>query len=425
MSEWSHRSLKSVLSLAYRYPSYYGIRYCNEDGVKEIRGELLTSDGEILSDFRFIGELTAKRFPKTRLEKNDIVMSVRGTLGKIGLVSEKEVGAVITANLIRLVPNPNIVDSYWLKQFFLSGHFASELDKICSQTTIKTIQAPQLLELEFDCPPLSEQRKIAEILGTVDAAIEQTQALIRKQEQVKQGLMADLLTRGVDENGEVRKPNIHAFIETEIGAVPAEWKITTLRQVTSSATDGPFGSNLKTEHYCDEGIRVVRLQNLGEGIFDDSDKAYISFDHARLLSKFEVVSGDLLIAAMGDDNHLIARACLYPGHLMPGIVKADCFRFRLDKQQAINAYIMWVLICPDTRFDLYKLGQGVTRNRINLTNVQTIRLRVPPIHEQEKIVEILTTQQAMLESHRVELAKLMKLKQGLMQDLLSGAVRVV
>ncbi len=356
--------------------------------------------------------------PTKLSEQGDILISVRAPVGEIN-ISDKEycIGRGLAAIRFREV------DKHF--GWYTIAYHKDQLSRLAQGSTFTAVSAKDFSDFEIIYPDdPTEQRTIADILCAMDESIAQSESLLRKYQSIKQGLMSDLLMRGVDENGELRNPEKHEFKDSEIGRIPSEWGVATLRQVTASATDGPFGSNLKTEHYQDDGVRVVRLQNIGEGVFDNTDKAFISEEHASQLSKFEVHSGDLLIAAMGDENHLISRACLYPNYLQPGIVKADCFRFKLDPRKAINAYVMWILCCPDTRVDLYKLGQGVTRDRINLKNTQTIRLRIPPVEEQKIIVDMLNAQQALLENVNDQLAKLQLLKQGLMQDLLRGQVRV-
>lgn len=139
-------ALSDLTAEIYRYPTYFGIEYV-EQGIPEIRGELIGENGHIRSDaasLRFIAPETADRFPRTKLSVGDIVMSVRGTIGKIGLVPPALMGANITANLIRVAPNKHIVTSEFL-WFSLTDLVArGELGGITSSTTIATIKASDL-----------------------------------------------------------------------------------------------------------------------------------------------------------------------------------------------------------------------------------------------------------------------------------------
>jgi type I restriction enzyme S subunit len=273
----------------------------------------------------------------------------------------------------------------------------------------------------------AEQSRIAAVLDTVDEAIAKTEAVIAKLKQVRAGLLHDLLTRGLDEHGQLRDPIAYPeqFKDSPFGRIPRHWELRRLNEIVLSAVDGPFGSNLKTEHYVSEpGVRVVRLQNVESGRFDDTDKAYVSDEHAANLQRHQVVGGDLLVASMGDENHPLARACLFPNDFQPGIVKADCFRLRMKPAMALNGFVMRVLNCPDTRRDVNMLGQGVTRDRVNLTTLLTVRVPRPRLTEQACIFDMARVLDDQIREEEREREKLVLLKSGLMTDLLIGRVRV-
>ena len=118
-------------------------------------------------------------------------------------------------------------------------------------------------------PPVpDEQAKIAEVLSTVDRAIEETEALIAKQQRIKTGLMQDLLTRGIDEHGNLRSEQTHEFKDSPLGRIPVEWDIASLGSVAKSVTSGSRGS---LEVLQEEGalfIRIGNLTRLNTSIFD-------------------------------------------------------------------------------------------------------------------------------------------------------------
>jgi len=134
--------------------------------------------------------------------------------------------------------------------------------------------------------------------------------------------------------------------------------------------------------------------------------------------------GDLLVASLGDENHPIARACLYPLSHKPGIVKADCFRIRLKLLTAVPAYVMHVLNCSHTRIGINQLCHGVTRDRVNLSTLQEFRLRIPSVQEQKAIVAAIATCDNRIEVKQRQLNALQNMRKALMQDLLTGKVRV-
>jgi len=357
----------------------------------------------------------------TLLPAGSLIVTTRATIGNVAVA-----GMPMCTNqgFKNVVLGGRVDVSFY---YHLLKFISREFIRLASGTTFLELSARDFSSVVVPVPPLPEQRRIAEILDAADEAIRQTERVIAKLKAVKAGLLHDLLTRGLDERGHLRDPHARPeqFKDSPLGRIPKEWNVRALRDLVESAVDGPFGSNLKTEHYISSpGVRVVRLQNIGTGFFSDTDKAYVSDAHARTLWRHAVVSGDLLIASLGDDNHPIGRACQYPPDIIPGIVKADCFRFRLKCHLAVNAYVMYVLNCPLTRGDINALGHGVTRDRVTLTTVQQIRTRVPPVAEQTRIVSILDTHDTRIRAEEATLAKLRQVKRGLMDDLLTGRVRV-
>jgi len=294
-------------------------------------------------------------------------------------------------------------------------------------STVKGIRIQDYLNIPVPLAPHEAQPVIAQILDTLDTAIRETEALINKLKAVKQGLLHDLLTRGIDANGQLRPPQSEApqlYKESPLGWIPREWEVDLLGDVAESLIDGPFGSNLKTAHYVENpGVRVVRLQNIQLEGYDDSDRAFISDKHATSLLRNRVVGGDVLIASLGDDNYPVGRACCYPTDLPDAINKADCFRFRAGSR-CLNEFIMLFMNCALVRRQVRGYEQGVTMKRINLGNLRRIVVALPQLTEQERIIERMRALQGQLEIGNLQCGKLQQQKSGLMDDLLTGRVRV-
>ncbi|OFZ69135.1 MAG: hypothetical protein A2V79_12130, partial [Betaproteobacteria bacterium RBG_16_56_24] len=251
---------------------------------------------------------------------------------------------------------------------------------------------PSVIKKQYWLPTIAreQQQKIAAILTGIDTAIEKTEALIAKYQQIKAGLMHDLFTRGVTANGKLRPPREQApelYQQTLMGWIPKEWAVKDLSYALESVVDGPFGSNLKTEHYVvDPGIRVVRLQNVVEFDYNDNDKAFISDRHANFLLRNKVVGGDVLIAGLGEERYPVGRACCYPDDIDPAINKADCFRARCNPGVMKNRFFMLFLNSGMARRQVRRYEQGVTRPRINTGNLKRLSIGVPDLNEQVQIV---------------------------------------
>lgn len=166
------------------------------------------------------------------------------------------------------------------------------------------------------------------------------------------------------------------------------WPTSTLDELKApgprSITDGPFGSNLARRHYTDFGPRVVRLQNIGDGVFVD-EKAHISEEHFTKLRAHEVLPGDLLVASLGE---VLPRACIAPGSLGPAVVKADCIRVRL-RDDVDARWVLYALQRPSVRRWADEHRHGVGRPRLGLKTIRRIPIPLPPLATQRRVVAIL------------------------------------
>ena len=194
-----------------------------------------------------------------------------------------------------------------------------------------------------------------------------------------------------------------------LGEVPAHWEVSTLRRVTVDKCDGPFGSGIKSEHYTDEGVLVVRLQNIRAGRFHYGEPVFLSQSYFESeLRGHEVLPGDVLVAGLGDENNLLGRACVAPLGLGDALVKADCFRFRLEPYRVLSSFVAMQL-SASAQSDAGMLASGTTRSRIPLSTMQTRRLALPPLEEQTAIASFLDREIAKIDALVAEQEKLLTL----------------
>ncbi len=248
---------------------------------------------------------------------------------------------------------------------------------------------------EFALPPKDEQRRIAEILWAAVSEVQKFIELEKSIENYETILSAELLNSSTFDSKQIK-------FETSI-----------LGKVLLYASDGPFGSNLKTEHYSTSGARVVRLQNISEGEFNDDDKAYISTEYFKKLSRYEVKSGDIIVAGLGDETHPVGRVCQVSSELGSAINKADCFCLRVNPSIIEPDYLFRFLNSTNARSQIRQLTQGTTRFRINVSNLKTISIPIPDRKKQVEICEILKT----VENTKFESRTAIKVKKNLLSVL--------
>ena len=407
-------------SLPFGTPGNYSFRYIDISSV--FGGRLITPEDMIMYK-------DAPSRARRKIQNGDVLMStVRPNLKAFAYCDLPNENFVASTGFAVLRPKFQS-DGRYILQCLLSDPVLRQIDSLTvgsNYPAINNLDVKRLLIPKFES---RIRRKIGEILGITDKAIEKTEALIHKYQQIKAGLMHDLFTRGLTADGKLRPSREQAlelYQETPIGWIPKEWGYESISLIMESLVDGPFGSNLKTEHYViDPGVRVIRLQNIQAINYNDTDKAYISGKHANYLMRNKVVPGDILIAGLGEDRYPVGRACQYPKDLPPAINKADCFRLRCNTAETDNYFVMLYLNTPNARAQIRRYEQGVTRPRINLGNMKKIVIPKPLLKEQKVISKRLFEVALRIEKELLMKDKYKKQKSGLMHDLLTGKVPVI
>jgi len=214
-------------------------------------------------------------------------------------------------------------------------------------------------------PPLEEQTAIAAFLdretGKIDALIAEQEKLLTLLAEKRQATISHAVTRGLNSNAPMKNSGI-----PWIDGVPEHWEVISLNLLSIDKCDGPFGSGIKSDHYTDYGAMVIRFQNIKHGIFNIGVPVFLSQEYfENSLTGHSVIERDVLIAGLGDGNNLLGRACVAPPGLGSALVKADCFRFRIDESRAFPLFIARQL-SAGAAYDAGILSTGTTRSRIPL-----------------------------------------------------------
>ena len=273
-------------------------------------------------------------------------------------------------------------------------------------------------------PPLPEQRRIAEILETIDETIQKTETLISKFKAMKQGLLHDLLTRGLDNNCKLRDPNTHPeqFKDSPLGMIPREWDIGRIDQFlnpTDGIKPGPFGSSITKIMYTPEGYKVYGQEQVIAGDLTVGDY-YISTDKFNELRTFEIHENDILMSLVGT----VGRVLVVQSPFRPGIINPRLIRFRPFLSKGNPIFLRELLMSDIVKKQLASLFQGGTMPVLSATIVKKLILAKPKQYEQEMIAKILLAHDARIRTEEQYRDKLKLQKKGLMHDLLTGKIRV-
>lgn len=266
----------------------------------------------------------------------------------------------------------------------------------------RAVSAQDFESLPIAWPDIEEQHRIADFLDDRVARIDQ---IITARERQASYLDAALDSEWY-EAGE---------------QIAMDKPVVALRRVLRSIVDGPFGSSLTSSHYTDSGVRVVRLGNIGVGYFKDQDAAFISDDYGQELAGHAVQAGDILMAGLGDDRWPLGRCALAPQRLGRAIVKADCYRIRLD-ERVNHDYAVKFLSGPQARSAFRVLSRGSTRARLNTDLARAAQVPLASLPEQHAYVARVDTAMDARDSRHRHLEASIGLLREYKQSLITAAV---
>jgi len=289
---------------------------------------------------------------------------------------------------------------------------------------LKHLQKKDLKKHELCFPKdKNEQKRIAALLAQVDNAIAETKALIEKYSKIKTGLMQDLLTKGIDENGCIRSEKTHKFKDSELGRIPEEWNVVPLGKIIKNnmgfVQTGPFGSQLHANEYIKEGCAVVMPQDIHnrEVVFDSI--AYISEEKKNELNRHVLQENDVIIPRRGD-----LSKCAIWHEKRDGICGTGCILIRLPLQDYYSDFFS--LLYEDERVQkiIDIIAVGTTMKNLNSTIINSIPFIEVNKEEQKRILNEINNINNQIDSLSKKLLKSKSIREGLLLDLLSGKVRI-
>lgn len=393
---------------------------------------------DIDDEGRIIGEGAERRLPRSKLDPRQLIdgdILLEGSGGgpdkPVGRVAyfdaAQHPGSAVCSNFFKtLRPKRDVVDPRFLFRKLLWFYKQPELLAFQQQTTgIINLKFSEYLESSIDIPEsIKEQAKIAKVLETLDTTIAQTESIIAKLKAVKHGLLHDLLTRGIDANGELRPPQSEApqlYKPSVLGWIPREWNVSSIETTTTNSVIGPFGSDLVASDYRESGVPVVFVRDVKPNSMNWISNVYVSPQKAMRLAAHEVCPGDVVATKMGFPPCI---AAVYPDSLPNGIVTADIVRLKIARDKVRSKWLAYSMNSWGVARQVEKITAGVTRPKVTLRDVRDLEICLPSLTEQDVILARWEALEARSHQEECELEKLTKAKSGLLDDLLTGNVRV-
>jgi type I restriction enzyme S subunit len=366
-----------------------------------------------------------------KLIAGSIMVTCIGSIGKMAICNTD---GISNQQINTIIPRSNF-DSVYLYYLVLNG--INRFVNFAPQTTIQIINKTEFGKFKFRFHNYETQQKIAKILSTVDNLIEKTQTLIEKYTAIKQGMMADLFTRGIDmttgdtpnpKGGKLR-PSLEdapeLYKQAELGWVPKEWEVKRLEdllaETPSAMRSGPFGSSLLKHELVEKGIPLLGIDNIFVERFSGTYRRFVTQEKFNELSKYAVRSNDVVITIMGT----VGRCCVIPDDIEKALSSKHLWTMTFDKQKVISDLVCWQLNYADwAKSWFHQKSQGGIMEAIQSSTLKNLFLPVPKLDEQLKIAAIYRSLCAKVEKEQAYLDKLSLKKKGLMQDLLTGKVTV-
>ena len=344
---------------------------------------------------RFITEAKAKELNCTYLQKGDILIArLPDPLGRACIfpLEGKYITAVDVA-IIRI--SRNDVNPKYIMYMINSPGFHSEIVQYESGTTRKRISRRNLDKIEFAIPSLYEQNRIVARIEELFSKLDNGVETLRK---TKQQLAV------------YRQAVLHEAFTGQDSFEP-------LQSISERIFDGPFGSNLRTADYTNAGIRVVRLENLKDGWFDDSKQSYVTKEKYNTISGHTVYPTDLIMSTFIAGS---IKVCQLPKYVEFAINKADCVGIRL-KSGFLQKYVMYYLMTKTAYSSLVHEVHGATRPRVNTKQIKGLRIPVCDLSMQNQIVATIEAQLSVCDSIEKSIDAAMQQAEAMRQSILKQA----
>jgi type I restriction enzyme S subunit len=418
--EWVSMQIRDLFESS--IPGDWGLEGTPDNGIPVLRSTNFRNDGSI--DY---SDIAYRRIEERRLKRR-LISPGSILIEKSGGSSSQAAGRVVYCDREFNGTASNFIEIARVKESFSSRYVAFLLQylyqiglvfKYQQQTTgIINFRIDEYFEESVDCPASKhEQAQIAKVLSTVDQAIEQTEALVAKQQRIKAGLMQDLLTRGIDEHGSLRSEETHQFKDSSLGRIPVEWEV---KQLSEIVDEGITYGIVQAGPHIDEGIPYIRTGDMTGDAISVEQLVRTSEKIAKSYRRSTVFSGDIVFALRATVGKVLPVSTELEGaNLTQGTAKIS------PKESVDPTFLLWALRSSSVQDQIRVHQKGTTFAEITLGELRNIEVALPKDYqEQSYIAERLTAHDNLRRQYVLSLEKLHSLKTALMQDLLTGKKRV-
>ncbi len=319
----------------------------------------------IASDPKYIAVDRLEEFRDFLLYKDDILISLTGNVGRVGVVDSRHMPALLNQRVGCIRVKSAEVNVRYLFHFLNSDKFENDAIASANGVAQLNLSSKWLEQYPIPLPPLPEQRRIADILDRADALRVRRQEAIEKINSLSQAIFLDMFGDPTEN--------------------PKRWPIVNPQDIASSErysiAIGPFGSSLLASDYRSEGVPLVFVRNIRGQNFVGESLKYVSHEKAIELKAHWVKSRDVLMTKMGDPP---GDPAIYPDNAPFGVITADCIKLTLNEKLADPFFVYSLFDSRAVRSQVEAATRGAAQKKINLSAFKALRLYLPPIELQKE-----------------------------------------
>lgn len=411
---WEITRLKFCVKSGFQYGANIAAELDDPNLPRYIRITDMNDDGTLKDEtFRSLPFEEASPF---LLRDKDILLARSGaTVGK-SFIYHTDMGLSAYAGYLIRIATSEGVSPYFLYTFLNSQAYWQWIRSIFIQATIQNVSAEKYANFVLTTPPLHEQQAIAAFLdkqcAQIDSLIEKKQRMLDLIDEKRRAAIAQAVTRGLDPTVPMKDSGVEW-----LGMVPEGWGIKRLGVTTQFIQTGPFGSQLHSEDYIENGTPVINPSHIQNGKIVPNYQCSIDKYNEVRLQRHKLTLGDVVFARRGEMGRCAEILSGDDGY----ICGTGCLQIRF-KDNALSAFFASYLQTEFIRDYLKLESVGSTMDNLNTEILSKIPIPLPPLPEQQAIADYLDAQCAAMDSQRKNLEKSIELLREYRASLITHAV---
>ena len=367
------------------------------EGVPVLQGKNITNDSFRWFDVRYISESKSKQLSRSRVRVGDVLIVKIGSIGYSAVVRDLNGfdHAVIPANLAKVTPDSAKIDTEYLHKWLTSIEVKRYLLSVASKTAQPALSLGKLKKLPIPLPPLSEQKRIAEILDRAEALRAKRRAALALLDELTQSIFLDMF-------GDP--------IHNEKG-----WHGATLAEIAQfengdRSSNYPSGDDIKTE-----GVLFLSTKNIVDRQLELRDAVFITHEKFKSLSRGKLKPMDLIITLRGT----LGSCCLFDSDYDTGFINAQMMIIR-PRESALPRFLHAMLTTKQAKDQFKRIGHGGAVPQLTATQLSKLVFALPPVDLQKCFCERLQSAEKLIAKHESSLRELDQLFASLQHRAFRG-----